>query len=93
MYVYEFTNPPHGQDVTQGKFFKRGLIVLNSEFSFFEIGYLTKAKKVNLSFYLPTAWGRIIQLIRLCMYAWMCVRVCKNGNDFATKWFWKWFSF
>ena len=54
---------PHGQDMTQGQFFKRSLTGLNSEFSFSQTSCPTKAEEPSLSYYLPIAGGRIIGFI------------------------------
>ena len=54
-----YPTPPLGQDMTQGRFFKRSLAGLNSECS----SCLTKAEKPSLPNYLPIAGGRIIGFI------------------------------
>ena len=64
-YLY-LPTPPLGQDMTQGHFFKRSLIGLNSECSF------TKAKELSLSYYLPIAGGRIIGFIPFLRVLVLC---------------------
>ena len=49
-------NPPLGQDMTQGQFFKRSLTGLNSEFSFSYTSCLTKAEEPSLPFYFNHIW-------------------------------------
>ena len=64
MYIYIYLpTPPHGQDMTQGQFFKRSLTGLSSEFFFSKTSCLTKAEEPTLPFYLPIAGGRIIGFI------------------------------
>ena len=58
-----YPTPPHGQDMTQGQFFKRSLIGLNSEFSFSWTSCLAKAEEPSLPYYLSIAGGRIIGFI------------------------------
>ena len=60
--------PSHGQDVTQGQFFRRSLKGLNSEFSFCYTGCLTKAKEPSLPYYLPIA-GAVYIYIYIYIYA------------------------
>ena len=49
--------------MTQGQFFKWSLTGLNSEFSFSETSWLTKAEEPSQPYYLPIAGGRIIGFI------------------------------
>ena len=67
-----YPTPPLGQDVTQGKFFKRSLTGLNSEFSFPRTSCLTKAEEPSLSYYLPLAGGRIIGFIPFPRVSVLC---------------------
>ena len=48
--------PPLGQDMTQGRFFKRSLTGLNLEFSFSYTSCLTKAEEPSLPYYFTHSW-------------------------------------
>ena len=58
-----FTNPSAQAGYDTRSIFKRSLAGLNSEFSFSETSYLTKAEELSLPYYLPIAGGRIIGFI------------------------------
>ena len=44
--------------MTTGQFVKQSAAGLNSEFSFAEAGYVSKAKETSLPYYLPITGGR-----------------------------------
>ena len=88
-----YPTPPLGQDMTQGQFFKRSLVGLNSEFSFSWTSCLTKAEEPSLTYYLPIAGGRIIgfipfpRVLVLCEMQsvlsrnWTCIAVSISCDD------------
>ena len=94
-----FTNPPLGQDMTHGQFFKWSLTGLNSEFSFSWTSCLTKAEEPSLSYYLPIAGGRIIgfipftkvlvrcemQLVSSRIWTHVAVSISYDDNHYTTN--------
>ena len=91
-----FTNPSARAGYDTRSIFKRSLTGLNSDFSFSETSCLTKAEEPSLSFYLPTAGGRIIgfipRVLVLCeiqsassrIWTRVAVSISYNDNHYTT---------
>ena len=67
-----FTNPSARAGYDIRSILKRSLTSLNSKFFFSETSCFTKAEEPNLSYYLPTAGGRIIGFIPFQRVLMLC---------------------
>ena len=98
VYIYLFTNPAAQAGYDTRSLFKRSLTVLNSEFSFSQTSFLTKAEEPSLPYYLPIAGGRIIgfipfpRVLVLCemqsvmsrIWTRVAVSISYDDNDYTT---------